>query len=227
VSDSTAGRQVLDAQVVVIAKEPKPGQVKTRLSPPLTEAEAATVAQASLIDTLGAVRDTAVRARVLALEGRPGAWVPGGITVVPQRRGPFGERLAGAIEDAWALAPWPVLLVGMDTPQVRATDLEHAARTLFTPGIDTVLGPAEDGGYWLLGTRRPVQTMFAGIPMSTAQTAAAQLRRFEALGLSCAFVPALRDVDTIFDATAVADLAPGSAFAKALRACTTRESSPA
>jgi uncharacterized protein len=220
---------VLNVQVVVIAKEPRPGAVKTRLSPPLTPGEAASVAGAALKDTLEVVARTNLRARVVAFEGRSDRWVPSGFTVVPQRRGGFGDRLAGAIQDAWERTPCPILLIGMDTPQVSAADLELAAEDLLSPGVDAVLGPADDGGYWVIGTRHPVPGMFAGVPMSTDRTAVAQRHRLGDLGLRCSLVRGLRDVDTMSDARAVAKLVPHSCFAAALRACacTATEPSPA
>jgi hypothetical protein len=210
---------VFGVQVVVIAKEPRPGAVKTRLSPPLTPREAAAVAGAALVDTLEVVARTNCRARVVAFEGRPDGWVPRGFTVVPQRRGSFGDRLAGALEDAWDRTPCPILLIGMDTPQVSVADLELAAAALVSPGVDAVLGPADDGGYWVIGTRHPVPAMFDGVPMSTDRTAAAQLHRLDALGLSWSLVRGLRDVDTMSDAHAVAELVPHSSFAAAVHGC--------
>jgi hypothetical protein len=206
-------------QVVVIAKQPLPGMVKTRLCPPLTSAQAAGVAGAALADTLEVVAHTNCRARVVAFEGRPDGWIPSGFIVVPQREGGFGERLDGAIVDAWERTDCPVLLIGMDTPQVSVADLEGAAAALLSPGVDAVLGPADDGGYWLIGTRRPVPGMFAEVPMSTDRTAFVQRERLASLGLSCTLLHRLRDIDTIADAHAVADLVPHSSFAAMLRAC--------
>ena len=213
-------------QVVVIAKEPLAGTVKTRLCPPLTSSEAAHVAAAALADTLAVVGASDCRARVVAFEGESDDWVPGGFIVVPQRRGGFGERLAGAIEDAWERTGCPVLLIGMDTPQVCVSDLESAAAALLSPGVDAVLGPADDGGYWLIGVRRPEPGMFADVPMSTDHTASDQLRRLEALGLACRVIHRLRDVDTMSDAHAVAELVPSSSFAATLRACAHNAAEP-
>ncbi len=213
----------LAVQVVVIAKEPRPGAVKTRLCPPLTPEEAAELAEAALADTCGVVGRARVQYQVIVLEGRPGPWLAPGCEVVAQRTGAFGDRLAGAINDAWVLHPLPVLLIGMDTPQLDTRMVEGAARALLDPGVDTVLGPADDGGYWLIGTRAPIAGMFAGVPMSTDHTAAAQLRRLRTLGLTCALLPTLRDVDTFEDAMAVALTAPYTAFACALRACIVSE----
>jgi rSAM/selenodomain-associated transferase 1 len=220
---STALGQV---QVVVVAKEPLAGTVKTRLCPPLTSSEAANVAAAALADTLEVVGDSRCRATVVAFEGDSDGWVPGGFTVVPQRRGGFGERLAGAIDDAWERTGCPVLLIGMDTPQVTESDLELAAVALLSPGADAVLGPADDGGYWLIGVRRPEPGMFADVAMSTDHTACDQLRRLGTLGLPCRVIHGLRDVDTISDARAVAELVPNSSFAATLHACAHNSAEP-
>jgi hypothetical protein len=218
-----SGRAKLAVQVVVIAKEPRSGAVKTRLCPPLTPKQAAELAEAALEDTCRIVASAKLQCRALALEGRPGPWVPPGCDIVVQRTGAFGERLAGAIDDTWLLHPLPVLLIGMDTPQLTTQLVESAARALLDPGVDTVLGPANDGGYWLIGTRAPVGGMFAGVPMSTDHTAVAQLRQLHTLGLTCSLLPTLRDVDTFEDALAVASASPHTAFARALRGCAVAE----
>jgi rSAM/selenodomain-associated transferase 1 len=198
--------------LVVIAKEPVPGRAKTRLSPPCTPEEAAHLAEAALRDTFAAVLATPARRRVVVLDGRPGSWLPDGLEVIPQRAGGLAERLAGAFEDVGEAG----FLVGMDTPQVTPELLEAGMATLESPGVDAVIGPAPDGGYWALGLRRPDRRAFLGVPMSTDGTLAAQRRRFEALGLRRAELPPLRDVDTIADAHAVAEAGPGTRFALAL-----------
>jgi glycosyltransferase A (GT-A) superfamily protein (DUF2064 family) len=205
--------------VLVIAKTPIPGLVKTRLCPPLTHEQAAEVALAALLDTLDTVTGANVVARSVILDGAPGPWVPPGMPVIPQRTGPFAVRLAGAMEDAFAAIPLPMLLIGMDTPQVRTDQLEAGAAALLADGIDTALGLAEDGGFWVIGTREPVIGMFEGIPMSTAETGARQRSHLHSLGLSCITLPTLQDVDEFSDAQTVASLIPRSRFASALRSC--------
>jgi rSAM/selenodomain-associated transferase 1 len=201
-----------------MAKTPVAGRVKTRLCPPLHPVEAARLARAALADTMAAALGSRARRRVLSLDGPPGPWIPRGIDVMAQRVGSFGERLAGAVEDAWATAAYPVLVVGMDTPQVDAVELDRAAAPLLGGGVDAVLGPAEDGGYWVIGCRRPQPGMFDEVPMSTAWTGQAQFDRLAALGLRCTRVASARDVDTIEDAEAVAAGAPDTRFAAVLRA---------
>lgn len=198
--------------IVVLAKAPRAGRSKTRLCPPCTPAEAATLAEAALADTLDAVSATPAARRVLALDGEPGEWMPPGFDVVPQVGGGLAERLAGA----FAAAGGPAVLVGMDTPQVSPADLGAAIAALGGPGVDAVLGAAHDGGYWTIGLRRPDARVFAGVPMSTAATGAAQRRRLAELGLRYADIAPLRDVDTIADAYAVAAAAPRSRFARRL-----------
>ncbi len=197
--------------LLVIAKEPRPGRVKTRLCPPFTPAEAAGLAEAALGDTLGAVAAAPARRRVLVLDGDPGPWLPPGFDVVPQCGGGLDERLAAA----FAGCAGPTLLIGMDTPQVtpELLDVDFA-------DCDAYLGPAEDGGFWALGLARPDPALLRGVPMSTPVTGAAQRARLLAAGLRVRDLPRLTDVDTATDARTVAALAPDSAFAARLTACT-------
>lgn len=198
--------------VIVIAKAPTPGRSKTRLTPPCTAEEAAALARAALIDTLVAVRRSSARRRVLALDG-DAAGLRGnlrGFRVIPQRGSGLGERLAAAFEDIRE----PALLIGMDTPQVSPPLLDRALDLL--SGTDAVLGDTIDGGYWAIGLGGPLASAFTGVPMSTRFTARAQRQRFADLGLSCASLPVLRDVDYYEDALAVAARAPGSRFARCL-----------
>lgn len=196
--------------LVVIAKEPVPGRVKTRLTPPYTPVQAAALAEASLADTLAAVAATPAARRVVALAGRPGRWLPRGFEVVAQRGAGLDERLA----HAFAAAGGPAVVIGMDTPQVTAAVLTRAVRAL--DESDAVFGPASDGGWWLLGLRRPDPAVLLGVPMSRPDTGAHQLARLR--GLRVTTLRTLTDVDTAIDAAHVAAQAPGGRFAAALRA---------
>src|SRR4051794_19832337 len=106
--------------LLVMAKAPVPGRVKTRLCPPCTPEEAAAIAAAALADTLEAVSRCAADRRVVALDGDPGAWLPPGLEVIPQRGATFADRL----DAAWSAMTGPTLQIGMDTPQVDAALLD-------------------------------------------------------------------------------------------------------
>jgi len=199
-------------KLLVIAKAPVPGRVKTRLRPPCTPIEAARIARAALTDTLDAVLAVDGVEPVLVLDGRPGPWLPGGIAVVPQAVGALGQRL----DAAFALAGTPAVLIGMDTPQVSTAMLVHAVHSLARPGVDAIFGEADDGGWWIAGFNEHVPDTFAPVETSTAHTGRAQRLRLRALGMRVAEVPRLRDVDTFDDALAVAEVAPQGRFAAAV-----------
>ena len=197
------------ASVLVIAKEPVPGRVKTRLTVAVTPEQAATVAAASIRDTLDAMGRVPADRHVLALDGDPGDWVPTGWTVVAQPDGGLDHRLATVLG---GLPAGPCLLVGMDTPQVTPSVCG------FDPNsYDACLGMATDGGYWAIGFADPTRApeVIEGVPMSTDHTGADQLTRMLDAGLRVQELPPLLDVDTPDDAVQVAALVPGSAFARA------------
>jgi glycosyltransferase A (GT-A) superfamily protein (DUF2064 family) len=199
--------------IIVMAKAPLPGRVKTRLCPPCSLEEAAAAAEAALVDTLVAALSSSADRVVLALDGDPGPWLPAGVDVVSQRGSGFDERLAAA----WSDVGGPAVQIGMDTPQVTPALLDLASLALGQPGTDAVLGPAEDGGWWCIGLRRADPAAFRGIPMSRRDTGARQMARLGELRLRTATLPRLRDVDTIADALDVAARAPGTRFAAAVR----------
>jgi glycosyltransferase A (GT-A) superfamily protein (DUF2064 family) len=207
-------------RVLVMAKAPVPGVSKTRLAATVGDDAAADVAAAALVDTLAAAADTVGAAScVLALAGdlADGARAAdvraalAGWTVVEQRGDGFDERLAHAHADA---GDGPLLQVGMDTPQLTPDLLRAAAARLLDH--DTVLGAAEDGGWWVLGRHDAgAAEALRGVTMSTPttydDTRAALLDR----GLGVATTAVLRDVDERDDADTVALAAPGTRFAQA------------
>jgi uncharacterized protein len=198
--------------IVVLAKSPIPGRVKTRMCPPCTYREAADIAAAALADTLETVSDTPARARVLALDGAPGPWVPDGFVIVPQLGRGLDERLA----NAFAAVTGAAVLIGMDTPQVSRDGLVEAMKALHAPDVDAVLGGATDGGWWAIGLRHADPRVFIGVPMSTDHTGADQLTRLRSLGYRTHLLDELQDVDTFADALDVARLIPDSRFATAI-----------
>ncbi len=190
--------------IVVMAKAPVAGRVKTRLCPPFTPAHAASLAAAALRDTLAAALSAPAARRVLALDGAPGPWVPAGFEVIAQQGSGLDERIANAI----APLSGPVLVIGMDTPQLTPHQL-----TLSWAEHDAWFGPAEDGGFWALALHDPNPALVLGVPMSRTDTGAIQLARLRDAGLRVGLLPALLDVDTAADASAVAAAAPGTHFA--------------
>lgn len=209
-------------QICVIAKEPRAGFAKTRLTPPCTPAQAAAVAEAALADTLDVVARTPARRRVLALDGGVGRWLPDAFTVVPQSPGGLDERLEAAFAHCFISMPTePVVLIGMDTPQVTADHLTAAGAQL-DAGADAVLGPAVDGGYWLIGLRAPTPGAVRGIPMSTAHTGRSQLERLEQLGCAVGLMDTLDDIDDFATTERVARAHPHGRFGRTVRCLETR-----
>jgi hypothetical protein len=199
--------------IIVLAKAPVPGRVKTRLCPPFDPAQAARLAEAALVDTLRAVAATRCDRRVLVLDGAPGPWLPAQFEVLPQRGDGLDERLAHAFTDVGTAG----LLIGMDTPQLTPASLTASLEALDGPHVDAVLGPSIDGGWWGLGLRVPDPSVFLGVPMSTSHTGTAQLARLHELRLRTRTLPMLRDVDDFDDAIAVSRAAPHGRFATTLR----------
>lgn len=201
-----------------MAKEPVPGRVKTRLCPPCTPAQAAAIAEAALADTLDASVASGADRVVVALDGRPGPWLPAGVDVVAQIDGPFDRRLAAAWQEAHDRHHTPGLQIGMDTPQVDHLVLDAALAALDDPANDAVLGPAADGGWWAIGLPAADDRVFHDIPMSRNDTGRHQLDRLLDLGHSVGMLPELVDVDHFDDARHVAGQVPGSRFAAAVHA---------
>lgn len=212
---------MIPVAVLVVAKAPVPGQAKTRLAASVGDRAAADVAAAALLDTLDAVAEAPVAARVVALTGSLDDASAGDeirsrladFTVVPQRGANFAERLANAHVDAAAAAgQLPVLQIGMDTPQVTDALIGECARELLA--ADAVLGLARDGGWWVLGvTEATMADCLRAIPMSRSDTGAVTLTALEDTGIHVTLAPSLADVDTLGDIDEIRRAcAPGSRF---------------
>lgn len=208
-------------RALVVAKAPVIGRAKTRLGAEVGMATAAELAAAALLDTIAACRDAFGPAEcLLALSGdlSDGARAADlwsaleGWRLFPQRGTDLAERLVNAHAD---VPPGgPVLQIGMDSPQLTAAHLRDAAEIL--AGADAVLGPAEDGGWWMLGLHRPeAAAALRHVPMSAPTTYAATRRALAEAGLGVASTVRLWDVDSSADADAVARAAPDSGFARA------------
>jgi glycosyltransferase A (GT-A) superfamily protein (DUF2064 family) len=201
--------------ILVVAKAPEPGRVKTRLGADIGMEAAAEAAAASLLDTLEACAAASTDCHLSmagdldrALYADELRLALTGWTVHPQAGATFGHRLA----DAHARMPGPVVQVGMDTPHLTADLLAETEALLAT--YDAVLGPADDGGWWALALRDPAQAAcLAAVPMSTPTAGTDTRIALERSGLTVGRARSLRDVDTAADADAVAALAPDTRFA--------------
>ena len=194
----------IPAQILLIAKQPVPGSVKTRLTPALSAAEAAEVASACLQDTVEVLRAVGATRIVVILDGSDDGLGLQGLVVRPQVEGGLDVRLAAAFAAAFTDSSLPALLVGMDTPQMTPDLLDCALEQLLLDDIEAVLGRTEDGGWWALGLTTADPRLLHGVPMSTAGTGAAQRERLDTFGLRVAELPVLRDIDLVEDLQAVA-----------------------
>jgi len=164
------------------------------------------VATAALADTLDAVAACGAARKVVALDGEPGPWLPSGFHVVAQRGSGFNERLT----NAWSDTGGPGIQIGMDTPQVSATEFDGLLAEIDGGSPRrAVLGHALDGGWWVIGWRHAHPgAVFSRIPMSASSTGVAQENRLRALGFDIVRAQPQRDIDTVADLAAVAAVHP-------------------
>jgi rSAM/selenodomain-associated transferase 1 len=197
-------------RIIIFAKAPVPGQVKTRLIPALGEIGAARLAHRMLLDTVTAAVAANLSLPELCTDPHPldeswqGFLPPQPLRMTAQGEGDLGERLARAAKRMIALGE-RVLLIGTDCPELDASRLRVAASALETR--DGVIHPALDGGYALLGLRRFDPSLFNSITWSTPTVATETIARIRALGWSLHIGETLRDIDQPEDLTA-AGLAP-------------------
>lgn len=190
-------------RLVIFAKAPQPGAVKTRLIPALGADGAAALARAMLAHTLQQALAAGLDAVELCMSPAPGdpAWhgvaLPAGVACTAQGEGDLGERMDRAMQRALGLPTGPVLLVGTDCPALDSGHLREAARQLAQH--DAVLLPVADGGYVLVGLRAPCPALFSHMAWSTSSVAAETLQRLSALGLSVWQGPVLHDIDEAAD----------------------------
>lgn len=189
--------------IALVVKAPVAGRVKTRLCPPLRPEDAAALYHCFLLDSLDRVRRLRSARPAVAYtpeDARPffERTCPGFVLVAQQ--GPdLGARLASTFQQLFEDGFGPVVAIGGDTPTLPPRFLELAVELITDPRIDVVLGPCEDGGYYLIGLRRPRPELFAGISWSTDRVLCETVRRAAALGLTLASLPQWYDVDTPAD----------------------------
>lgn len=200
------------AALVLFAKAPTPGQVKTRLCPPLTPDEASSLHGSFVLDSLERSK-TAIHQGRLALD-RFMACAPSsehvffkilgerhGVGLLDQIGDDLGARMQRASADLFARGFRQILILGTDLPTLPLSTYGTALSLL--DQHDVVLGPAEDGGYYAIGLTRPTPELFERIPWSTAEVLPETLKRAEGLGLRVAQLPRWRDLDTLDDLCAL------------------------
>ena len=186
-----------------MTKEPRAGQVKTRLMPPLTLEEAAALNICFLRDMTASIAMTTAQeaARGVAIYTPAGAAsayadiLPPGFHLVPQRGELLGERLIFALEDLFQLGFESVCLINSDSPTVPPQTFSAAATILAQPEDTVVLGPTEDGGYYLIGVKRVHRDLFEDISWSTDRVLEQTIARAERLKVKVHLLPTWYDVD--------------------------------
>lgn len=186
--------------LVIMAKAPLAGQVKTRLTPPLTPLQAAALARALLEDTARAVSDVTEARLIVAVAPAAGvslvqAMIPQA-EVVPQAEGALGDRMAAVMHERFGRGGSAVLVLGSDHPTVPRAAIARAVAWLRDGTDQVVLGPTEDGGYYLMGLTRPHPELFEGIPWSSPAVFRRTVARAEALRLPVRRLACWHDVDT-------------------------------
>ena len=209
---SDTSRITPHAALVIFAKAPIPGEVKTRLCPPLTPDEAATLHGSFVLDMLERTKLAVTKLqlpfhRYLAcapsselvffkiMEERQG------VRLLDQVEENLGQRMHRTFVDLFAKGYKQVIIVGTDVPTLPLSIYQEALSMLGRS--DVVLGPALDSGYYLIGLKQPAEQLFTGVPWSTDQVLAVTQQQAKALGLSVELTTAWRDVDTSEDLQAL------------------------
>ena len=187
----------------IMTKAPRAGRVKTRLTPPLTADEAAALNVCFLRDTSAALARTAAHGKaqgvgVYTPAGEEDAFadiLPSDFALVLQRGEAFGDRLIAAAEDLFALGYASICLINSDSPTVPTSAYAQAVEWLAAPDERIVLGPSEDGGYYLIGLNRMRRRLFEEITWSTEKVFAQTLERAQEVGVEVKLLPTGFDVD--------------------------------
>ncbi|MGH8994594.1 MAG: TIGR04282 family arsenosugar biosynthesis glycosyltransferase [Acidimicrobiales bacterium] len=196
--------------VLVMAKAPRPGLVKTRLAPMLGDDRCASLQAVLVARTVRTAVALAPAATFVAFDppdarGELAGLVPPGVELLVQRGQHLGERLAAAVDDVHSAHPAALVVVGTDIPMLEARHLRAAFEAL-EDGDDVVLGPAYDGGYYLAGMSRPEPSLFNIAPelWGGPNVLAATMAQVSLAGLHGGLLEVLRDLDTPEDALALA-----------------------
>jgi hypothetical protein len=191
----------VNVALAIMVKQPVPGRVKTRLCPPLTPEQATDLYRCFLLDKMAQVRRLAVAAPYLAFTPpEAGAFFRDlageSFSLLPQEGRDLGERLNHLSTHLLAAGHPGVVIIDSDTPSLPDPCLLEAVTRMSHDHADAVFGPAEDGGYYLVGLRRSAPAVFQGIAWSTPAVLAQTLGAAAAAGLRVHLLPPWYDVDT-------------------------------
>jgi uncharacterized protein len=187
--------------VAIMAKAAIQGQVKTRLCPPLSQLQAAELYHCFLLDKIAQVNALGETRPVVSYSPADAMpWfeelIPAHFVLIPQRGDDLGDRLLFTFEDLFGLGYTQVLAIDSDTPTLPVAFLTQALAQLAHPTTDVVLGPTDDGGYYLIGLRQPYPQLFEKMPWSTSLVFPETVRRSAAAGLQVTCVETWFDIDT-------------------------------
>jgi len=190
--------------LLIFAKYPKPGRVKTRLSPPLSPEEAAELYRCMLLDTLKKTGPFPGAIRMIFIDGSPCSntdfqSIAPDALILKQDGAGLGERMHNAFETAFAAGCQAVVITGTDSPHMPVKRITEAFNLLNEGAVDAVFGPCEDGGYYLLGMRKLLPELFKNIPWSSPDTLTMSLEAAKSAGVKTALLPDCYDLDTIAD----------------------------
>lgn len=219
--------------LAVMAKAPRPGRVKTRLSPPLTLDQASAMNISFLRDTAENLASIPYSAGLISYtpvgdEALFAGLLPQSFALVAQRGDTFGERLLAAAQDILAIGYGSVCLIDSDSPTVPAAAFESAVEALAEPGDRIVVGPSHDGGYYLIGMKRPHPEPFERIAWSTASVFAETMDRCHEAGIEVVTLPVWYDIDdaetlNLLTGELIEGMRPGFTSLAGYRAPHTRE----
>jgi rSAM/selenodomain-associated transferase 1 len=185
--------------IAIMAKAPIPNKVKTRLTPPLSPFEASRLYQCFLLDKIEQVKSIEEAHPFMAYTPESSESffrniIPPGFSLINQAGKDLGERLSNVSHELFAKGAGKVVLLDSDTPNLPVDNIREGLSRLNE--VDVVLGPCEDGGYYLIGMKAFIPEIFSGIPWSTALVTELTLKKVHELGFTVSMLPCWYDVDT-------------------------------
>ncbi|KAF0220337.1 MAG: hypothetical protein FD174_1238 [Geobacteraceae bacterium] len=190
--------------LIIFAKRPTPGRVKTRLAATLSAEDAAELYRCMLFDTLAKAKELAGPDKLVFYEPAAGAaayfkGIAAGMETCPQEGNDLGKRMENAFKRTLEMGYEAAVIIGTDSPDLPSSFIEEAFAMLESRDIDAVFGPSEDGGYYLIAMKRLQGELFKGIPWSSGAVLEKSLEKAAEAGIRVSLLPRWYDVDTFED----------------------------